>query len=389
MDERVLRFRVGVVVLAAALITCILIMLLGEGQSIFQRRYTIYLRFPQAPGVTVDTPVRKDGVLIGRVSDVKLLDEGGVLLKVWIDSRYTLRRSEVPRISTSSLLGDAVVEFVPRGQPQSSSRLRPAVTTAAASEPIAPSEVIQEGDLIADGIVASDPLRVLMNLERNMQGTIDSMGQAADEVAQLARSLNNTLNSNQGQFQRIIEKSELALDTLRTTMTTVDSLLGDREMQETIKRSLQGLPQLFDDIRVTMTDAQKTLAGFERVSSKAEQNLDNLEAFTRPLASRGESLVSNIDRTISNLDEVLAQMVQFSRAMNSGEGTLGRLVRDDELYDRLELATSNIEDATRRIRPILDDVRVFTDKIATDPRQLGVKGALDRRPLGVGLKTLP
>ena len=123
MDERVLRFRVGVVVLAAAVITCILIMLLGEGQAIFQRRYTIYLKFPQAPGVTIDTPVRKHGVLIGRVSDVKLLEEGGVLLKVWIDSRYTLHRSEVPRISTSSLLGDAVVEFVPRSPPQTSTRM--------------------------------------------------------------------------------------------------------------------------------------------------------------------------------------------------------------------------------------------------------------------------
>ena len=162
--------------------------------------------------------------------------------------------------------------------------------------------------------------------------------------------------------------------------------MGDRELQEAVKRSLQGLPQLFEDIRVTMTEAQKTLAGFERVSGKAEQNLDNLEAFTRPLAARGESLVTNIDRTVNNLDEVLSQLVQFSRAMNSGEGTLGRLVRDDELYDRLEMATTNIEDATRRIRPILNDVRVFTDKIATDPRQLGVKGALDRKPLGVGLK---
>ena len=32
------------------------------------------------------------------------------------------------------------------------------------------------------------------------------------------------------------------------------------------------------------------------------------------------------------------------------------------------------------MKPILDDVRVFSDKIARDPRQLGLKGALDRRP---------
>ena len=141
MDERVLRFRVGVVVLAAAVITCILIMLLGEGQAIFQRRYTIYLQFPQAPGVTIDTPVRKHGVLIGRVSEVKLLEKGGVLLTVWIDSRYTLRRSEVPRISTSSLLGDAVVEFVPRGEPQTSTRRRSTITPVALSEPAASNEL--------------------------------------------------------------------------------------------------------------------------------------------------------------------------------------------------------------------------------------------------------
>jgi hypothetical protein len=32
---------------------------------------------------------------------------------------------------------------------------------------------------------------------------------------------------------------------------------------------------------------------------------------------------------------------------------------------------------------IVDDVRVFTDKIARHPEQLGVRGAIDRRP---GLK---
>ncbi|MBW8885216.1 MAG: hypothetical protein JF612_10690, partial [Planctomycetia bacterium] len=33
--------------------------------------------------------------------------------------------------------------------------------------------------------------------------------------------------------------------------------------------------------------------------------------------------------------------------------------------------------------------RIFSDKIARDPRLLGVKGALDRRPTGTGNKNLP
>ncbi len=356
--------------LAAAVITCVLVVLLGEGRTIFQSRYTIFLRFPQAPGVTVDTPVRKHGVLIGRVSDVKLLDEGGVLLTVWIESLYKLHRNEVCRISTSSLLGDAVLEFVPRSTQGASS-----------------NEPIQPGDLLADGVVASDPLKVLTNLEGNMQGTIDAIESAANEVSQLARNINNSLGSDQGQFQRIVAKSELALDTIHRTMSTVDDVLGDPELKDGLKRSLKDLPGVFQDIRTTMTQAQKTMDDFREVSQKAGRNLDNLENFTRPLSQRGEALVQNIDQTLNNLDELLAQLVTFSRSMNSKEGTLGLLVHDRDLYDQLQRATGNIEDATKRIRPILNDVRVFTDKIATDPRQLGVKGALDGKPIGVGLKS--
>ena len=40
----------------------------------------------------------------------------------------------------------------------------------------------------------------------------------------------------------------------------------------------------------------------------------------------------------------------------------------------------------RRLEPIVNDVRVITDKVARDPAQMGVKGILDRRPPGPGQK---
>jgi phospholipid/cholesterol/gamma-HCH transport system substrate-binding protein len=49
----------------------------------------------------------------------------------------------------------------------------------------------------------------------------------------------------------------------------------------------------------------------------------------------------------------------------------------------LNAAVDNVQEVTERLRPIVNDVRVFTDKIARDPRQLGVRGALDRRPTGL------
>jgi phospholipid/cholesterol/gamma-HCH transport system substrate-binding protein len=62
------------------------------------------------------------------------------------------------------------------------------------------------------------------------------------------------------------------------------------------------------------------------------------------------------------------------------------LLDDKDMYWKIRRSVENIGSATARIRPILDDVRIFTDKVARDPRQLGVRGALSKRPSGLGLK---
>jgi phospholipid/cholesterol/gamma-HCH transport system substrate-binding protein len=102
MNDRVMALRVGIVLLAAGFITGFLIILLGEGRSFLQDRYTVHIKFPKAPGVAVDTPVRKDGVLIGRVTHVELRDEGGVVITAKIDDGRKIFKDEVGMIKPSS-----------------------------------------------------------------------------------------------------------------------------------------------------------------------------------------------------------------------------------------------------------------------------------------------
>jgi phospholipid/cholesterol/gamma-HCH transport system substrate-binding protein len=73
--------------------------------------------------------------------------------------------------------------------------------------------------------------------------------------------------------------------------------------------------------------------------------------------------------------------------LNRSRGSLHKIIHDDELYDQIRRTSMNVEDATKRLRPIMNDLRIFADKIATDPRQLGVSGALNRRPSGTGVKS--
>ena len=76
-------------------------------------------------------------------------------------------------------------------------------------------------------------------------------------------------------------------------------------------------------------------------------------------------------------------MLKFSQALNNSEGTIGQLVNNPELYQHLNRAAKNIDEVSRQLKPIVDDARVFSDKIARHPEMLGVKGVMQK---GAGIK---
>jgi phospholipid/cholesterol/gamma-HCH transport system substrate-binding protein len=366
MEDRVIQFRVGVLVVATCIIGGILIMLFGEAP--LRNQYTIYVRFPQAPGVSVDTPVLKGGILIGRVTRITLLDDprGGVVVTARIDGNRQLRNNEICRIRTGSILGDAVLEFVP-------SSAQPVVI-----------ETYEDGEYL-DGIVAQDPLQVmesattvldmLSGLEQDVRLALASIDEAGKRVGTVADSLGAVVENNQDQFQRIMVKSERALDQFTRVAESINTLTGDEDFQVMIEQAFDVLPDL-------LLDAREVLSSFQAVAARADQNLANLEGLTEPLGERGEALATSLERTLTQVDTVLSQLVEFSQSINQREGTLGQLVHNRELYDRINRALMNIEYISARMRPIVDDARVFTDKIARDPGRLGVKGALDRSQSG-------
>lgn len=386
MDERVLYFRVGVVVVASVTITIVLVMLFGAWPNVLESRYPVHIKFPEAPGVTVDTPVRKSGVLIGRVTEVRLLDEGGVQVSADINAKYKLRQNESCRISSGSLFGDAVLEFVPSNRKKLLARFDANKDGRLDSaEKKRSNELVGDELYILEGDAPRSPLRILVDLEDDISATLHSIQTAGDGVAQLTNSVNRTMGGEEGQIGTLAKKAETALDRFDRTMQAVEKVLGDEETSAKLRQSLDELPEFIRETRETMITARSTLQDFKRVSQKAESNLENLEQFTEPLGKRGSQLIDNVDASTRNLNELLAQLVAFSEGLNSGQGTLSKLVHDDELYGKIDRLMTNVEDLSRRLRPILDDVRTFTDKIARDPRQLGLKGMVDPRP--TGLKT--
>jgi phospholipid/cholesterol/gamma-HCH transport system substrate-binding protein len=355
VNDRVMQFRVGVVVLATAIIAGILVVLFGDLPSLVQATYPLKMSFSDARGIANGTPVRKNGILVGRVASVMLDERGGVSVVADIDAYVPIYKDEQPRIA-STLLGDAEIQLVP-------GTIRP------------PRQRLDKDEVLA-GAVSRDPFEVFATLEPKLGSALESLTQASDSVTKLSVNLDKMLLGEDDNFAKMVRKTEAALDAFSLAMDNINDVMGDPTSRAKLKETINGLPEIIADLRTTVKGIGTTV-------DTADRNLRNLEGLTKPLGERGEGMVAQVDRTIGRLDEVLQQAAMFTKALNESEGTLGKLVRDPQVYNDLAQAATNVKTLTRELRPIVDDVRVFTDKIARHPEQLGVRGALDRRP---GLK---
>jgi len=351
MDDRVVKFRVGVMVLATLIIAGILVLIFGKMPT-FVGKYKVYAHFAQAPGVAVETPVRKSGILIGRVNNVEFSDDGGVLITLEIDDSVRLPRNEVPVIN-SSMLGDSVVQFVRQKD------------SPASAESITPGDYVQ-------GRVGTDPLEMLSSFQGTFDQAVASVSSASDDIGDLARNLNNLVGKNEEQISRIVNKTELALDQIRTSLDNMQSVLGDKKIQADLRDSIARFPQILDKTNAALNEIENTFAS-------ADRTFKGLEKFTTPLGQKGEAMVNRMDSTVAKLDELLGQFTAFGQALNEPNGTLGKLINEPDLYQNLNQVVLNVECLTRQLKPILADARVFTDKIARDPGVIGVSGALKKR----------
>lgn len=406
MDERRMQRRVGWVVLFTTTFLGVLLVINNPATSPLHRGgYDMYIDLDRAPGVTENTPVRKDGVLVGRVKAVDWTDDG-VRLTVHINRQdVVLYDTDRAQVVPSSIFGDAVVQFIrqPRRQEDDSANgagLFPneanrsvAVTPAVMQQqpPVPPPPLPPErrpllAGSVIEGEALDDPLTAIMKLNQNLSPSIEKLGEAAEQVTILADKINQALGEDigRGRVQAVLDELVVTLRDFRRTTNNFDQLIADEELREKIAEAFREFPQLMSDARGTLQKAGQTLEGLDSVVASADRNLQNIEGLTEPLGERGEEIADLLISAVENLDIVLGDFSRFARSLNESEGTIGRLIRDRQLSDDIELLIKNanvvvynINERVRKdLQPILDNVQVFTDKIAREPGRI-IGGAVN------------
>lgn len=367
MDDRQLKLGVGAIAIAAPIVLFVLIGLntplsfsLGGGQR------TVKIQATRAPGVGRNTPVRRDGVLIGRVEGVEPV-RGGVLITAKVTPDNPVLVSDEAQIRPSSLFGDAVIDFTqdPNGDPT----------------PVVPEMFIRAES-------APDPLAALTELQVEVAPAIQSLGRAGDSVTLLAERINGALGDDLSgdELSQMITHLDEAAIAFTATMNSVNAVVGEDDSQERLRQALRDFPELIANLRDAASTADNTFRSLDSAVISATANLKNIEALTEPLGEKGAELVQLLTSSLENLDLVLADARRFAASLNNGEGSLGRIVNERELYDNLNTTVYNanqtivrINELAKQLRPILGDVRVVTDKVAREPGSI-LRGAIHPGP---------
>ena len=352
MTERQLQFRVGLFVLVALAVGGVMIFQFGRLRRYFEPRYAVAIHFDSAAGLHRSAPVRRNGIRIGAVREIRFDEKsGGVLVLVEIGNEHRVRIDAQPML-VRSILGDAGIEFQP-GQRQ---------------------EFVKSGDRL-EGTQSADPMQMVARMQLDMQTTLKSFDSTSKEWRELAVNMNSLLDTNHGKLDDVVEQTAVALAAFTSTMSEANKalasanvVLGDPKRQESMKRTLDALPALLEETRDVIMAAKSAVG-------HVDDNLANLKDVTGPLAKHSRSIVIRLDNTLANMESISAELNSFTKLLTKKDGTLQRLVSDPELYKNLNDSAASLSVLLRNVEPIARDLRVFSDKIARHPELIGVGGA--------------
>jgi len=315
--------KLGVFVVVVSLAFAFLILTFGE-IPLFKEKTKIYVvYFDDVAGLSKGAEVRVAGVRAGKVKEVSF-EDGKVKVLFEIRGDINLYRNAKASIGTLGLMGDKYLAVKP-GSPQAG--------------------LLPEGEEIRRVEAISDTDKLIAELTKT-----------TSEFRRVAESLRLMLEENRKSIREAIENLNILLATL-SEITAENrenlniALQNLKELTESLNKDLPvllgSLNKLALDIDTVIVENRENIREtiynlsvmLERVRDDLPILIENMEELAVNLNVLVKSNRENINQTLLSMKETTRNLSEVSRRLNSilaglerGEGTLGKLLKDEELY---------------------------------------------------------
>ena len=257
-----------------------------KGADLFGNTNTYYVYYQQVGGIQAASPVMLFGVKVGSVASVSLDEDPtkGVELELTVDDRYKLPVDSKAKIFNNGLMGGKAVEII--------------YGTS--------SEILSD-----DGTLQPEQSVDLMEMaSTEMEGLLAKVTTIMDNLTQTLEGINALMTQNTESITNIV--------------SNVDGVTGN-------------VNAMLAKERTHLEEALESLSKFSKSlgdnTEEVEAIIGNMNKFSSDLAA--SNLIAEVEGAVAQLNAILG-------SVNKNDGSVGKLLRDDDLYNNLTQASDNL-----------------------------------------------
>ena len=262
-----------------------------KGRDLFVDYRVLYVEYPNVSGLTNSSPVTISGLVIGKVNKISIDNATGkIKVELQIKSDFPIKKSSIAEINSPNPIGGKEIAIIPG-------------TTG---------EEVADGDFLK----ASNKLGL------------------TDELAR--------------QIEPLKDKITKLLDNANDMLVNVNQVL-DAKSKENLRSSLANLNETLENFKNVSNEAHSMLS---ENRAKISGSMNNLEKASGNFSKLSDSLAKvNIGKTVKTLEKTLANVDKMMSDMQAGKGTMGKLMKDDAMYN-------NFTKTSKELELLLQDLRL-------------------------------
>jgi phospholipid/cholesterol/gamma-HCH transport system substrate-binding protein len=336
------QLRVGLTVIFASITLAVLIFLMTSTTGLFTKKLKVRAYVDNAGGLTVGAPVRLEGVDIGNVTVIRVVNDPKrklapveILMKITTKYEATMKADCLVSLNTAGVLGQVFVDMDCRqakdGPMQDGSEL-----------PTRDTPQLQDVVRASQGTLEN--LNVLV---KRLDDTVSFIQSGQGSIGKLIYdpSLFNRANDTLLQLQKIVAQ-------VGSNQGTIGKLLNSNELYDKANAAVDNVNKIIDEVnsgKGTIGLLLKDPALYNNANqtiAKANQLVSDINSGKGTLGklAKDEELARKLDSMVTRLDNIVGRVDQ-------GEGTVGKLLKDPSLYnntDQVMVETRNLIVAIRK-----------------------------------------
>jgi phospholipid/cholesterol/gamma-HCH transport system substrate-binding protein len=277
-------------------IGAILLLIFGysflEGTNLLDKNREFYVKYDNVEGLAQAAPVTINGLTVGKVQDITFANsKGGLIVKFTVEKDFDFSRNSVVRIYSSSLIGGKNLGIFPEYNI---------------------NNIAQSGDTLRGDVE---------------DGMLTAVTKA---LGPLEKKVNNTLA------------------TVDTLLLNVNAIV-DEKTRQNLKEAIENLNNTLNSFSGVSENLNHILSNN---TGKLDNTFTNLDKTASNLSQLTDSLAQlETGKLVTNLQSVVDKMDKIVSGIDNGEGSIGKLLKDDKLYE-------NLEGASKQLEQLLQDVKL-------------------------------